>query len=390
MKAGRTTTSQSVFWENKLAFGPTVTDVSARYFTDSWGISSETVEASERINLGHAWYIEPNGRFYHQTAANFYHSLSGRGPALPDYASSDTRLGRFDARHLWREDRFSAVRQQRIYLRGDYYSQTGDGHPADAVGQLRNQNLFAGVKATIVQSVTNGNSIERRQTVSRAGRDFLGTFRAMATPCEVRMETDDAAWRPGSRPGGRGRGARGSRTKFSRYRPDSVVGRINAAGGSRSKSTRRPPISSISRPTVSLSAAVCSTSPPASCGVSGSLTAQTGCRSRRRSKRCGLDRLGQGHVATAGTSPAGRHGNRLGRTGQGICGGLRYGRGARRHVRARSGQFRRRSAVSGPRADGARWNVAIASVDSDEAMAGHAGTAPAARWPPVAMRGGFL
>jgi hypothetical protein len=34
-----------------------------------------------------------------------------------------------------------------IYLRGGYYDQTGNGHPADAVGQLKNQDLFSGTKA---------------------------------------------------------------------------------------------------------------------------------------------------------------------------------------------------------------------------------------------------
>ena len=67
-------------------------------------------------------------------------------------------------------------------------------------------------------------------TLSRAGRDFLGAFKAMATPCEVRVETEDA---------GMGRRvadaveteARRIEAKFSRYRDDSIVGQINSAGG---------------------------------------------------------------------------------------------------------------------------------------------------------------
>ena len=143
--------SHSVFWENKLAFGRAFTDVSARYFTDSWGISSGTVEASEHVNIGKSWYIEPNGRFYHQTAASFYHSFLIGGATLPDYASSDMRLGRFDAVTYGIKIGFRLSGRSELSIRGDYYRQMGNGHPSDAVGQLQQQNLFPGVKAMIVQ-----------------------------------------------------------------------------------------------------------------------------------------------------------------------------------------------------------------------------------------------
>jgi thiamine biosynthesis lipoprotein len=64
----------------------------------------------------------------------------------------------------------------------------------------------------------------------RSGPDCLFTFHAMATPCEVRLEGDDIALA--------GRVARVAEAearrieaKFSRYRPDSIVGRINAGAG---------------------------------------------------------------------------------------------------------------------------------------------------------------
>ncbi len=34
-----------------------------------------------------------------------------------------------------------------LYLRGEYYDQSGNGHPAQAIGQLAQQNLFGAVKA---------------------------------------------------------------------------------------------------------------------------------------------------------------------------------------------------------------------------------------------------
>ncbi len=64
----------------------------------------------------------------------------------------------------------------------------------------------------------------------RAGTDYLHIFRAMATPCEVRVETDDAgtAARAGAAVEAE---ARRIEQKFSRYRDDSVVGRINNSAG---------------------------------------------------------------------------------------------------------------------------------------------------------------
>ena len=66
--------------------------------------------------------------------------------------------------------------------------------------------------------------------ILRSGRDSLYLFQAMATPCEVRIETDDAALAK------RVFAAVETETrrieqKFSRYRPDSVISAINAAAG---------------------------------------------------------------------------------------------------------------------------------------------------------------
>jgi len=64
----------------------------------------------------------------------------------------------------------------------------------------------------------------------RSGPDFLYTFHAMATPCEVRLETEDAALAQVVATTVETE-ARRIEQKFSRYKSDSVVGRINASGG---------------------------------------------------------------------------------------------------------------------------------------------------------------
>jgi hypothetical protein len=143
--------TNSIFWDNKVMFGPLLTEVSLRYFHDSWGISSETAELSERINLGRAWYIEPNARLYHQTAANFYYPYLVSGTTLPTYASSDSRLSRFDAVTYGLTLGVHISGRTELYLRGNYYTQMGQHHPVDAIGQLRNQNLFQGANAAIIE-----------------------------------------------------------------------------------------------------------------------------------------------------------------------------------------------------------------------------------------------
>jgi thiamine biosynthesis lipoprotein len=66
--------------------------------------------------------------------------------------------------------------------------------------------------------------------MTRSGRDFVLAFNAMATPCEVRLETDDAAL-AGAAASAAQQEARRIEQKFSRYRSDSIVGKINASDG---------------------------------------------------------------------------------------------------------------------------------------------------------------
>jgi FAD:protein FMN transferase len=64
----------------------------------------------------------------------------------------------------------------------------------------------------------------------QSGRDFVHSFHAMATPCEVRLETGDSTL-AGNVGCAVEAEARRIEDKFSRYRNDSVIGQINMAGG---------------------------------------------------------------------------------------------------------------------------------------------------------------
>jgi len=142
--------SQSVFFSNKLDFGPSVTTLSARYFIDSWGIKATTVELSDRVRLAGSLYIEPDLRWSTQSAAKFFRNYLVGGQPLPEYASSDPRLGQFVGLTYGLKIGVALTRSTELYVLGAYYQQTGNGHPADAIGQLKQQNLFTGVNAAYV------------------------------------------------------------------------------------------------------------------------------------------------------------------------------------------------------------------------------------------------
>ncbi|ESQ85236.1 hypothetical protein AEAC466_05865 [Asticcacaulis sp. AC466] len=141
---------QSLYMGNKIALGPTVTDISGRLYHDSWGINSVTAEIAERVAITSALYVEPHLRYYSQSKANFFHDYLIDGQTLPDYASSDSRLGKFTATTVGLKVGLKVTTNGELYVRADSYNQTGAAHPATAIGDLKTENLFSGIKATSV------------------------------------------------------------------------------------------------------------------------------------------------------------------------------------------------------------------------------------------------
>ena len=146
----RTRLRQSVYVGNKIALGPTVLDLSGRYYHDSWGISSVTGSIAERVPVVRGLYVEPEARYYHQNAANFFQNYLVNGQAIPTFASSDSRLGKFDALTVGAKVGLKVNHSGELYVQGEYYRQTGEAHPAGAPGGLGTQTLFTGVRATSI------------------------------------------------------------------------------------------------------------------------------------------------------------------------------------------------------------------------------------------------
>ena len=138
---------QSVYWGNKLALGPTVADASLRYYHDSWGINAITAEVSEQVPINRYLYVKPMARYYHQSAANFFQYYLLNSQTLPQYASSDSRLSRFNATTFGGRIGWRLIEDSELYLEGETYRQTGAHSVAGAPGALAGVDLFTGVKA---------------------------------------------------------------------------------------------------------------------------------------------------------------------------------------------------------------------------------------------------
>lgn len=141
---------QSVYWGNKIALGPTVTDVSARAYHDDWGISSTTLEVSEYLPVFRRFYLEPEARYYKQTKADFFRGYLVGGQPLPAYASSDSRLDAFTATTYGLKAAFKVTPGSEFYVLAEDYKQSGDGGPSKGPGYLAGRDLFSGVNARSV------------------------------------------------------------------------------------------------------------------------------------------------------------------------------------------------------------------------------------------------
>jgi hypothetical protein len=118
-------TKHSFYGQAKYYMNGKVLDASYRYMTDDWDIDSHTIDVRLRWPVGESSYFEPHLRYYTQTEANFYQVGVVDAVPLPMYASSDYRLGNFDAitagiKYGWktRSDNDMSVRLELYQQRG--------------------------------------------------------------------------------------------------------------------------------------------------------------------------------------------------------------------------------------------------------------------------------
>ncbi len=151
-------TRKSAYWENRVTLTSQVsTAVSFRYFTDDWGVRSDTAQLHLRwwmANRDH--YVEPSFRWYRQTAADFYTPfiLNTAAPSTGN-ESADSRLGPFHALTFGLKfaeqlaDQGNHVGSE-FSARVEYYQQIFD-ETAPVPAGLRGLDLYPDLKAILVQ-----------------------------------------------------------------------------------------------------------------------------------------------------------------------------------------------------------------------------------------------
>lgn len=129
-----------------------VVDLSYRFMSDDWGVSSHTADARYRLQLGGdpGVFLQPHVRWYRQSGADHYAPWLLDGEALPEFATADYRLGPMTAWTFGLKHGRPLGEGRRVTLRVEYYRQTPDD-PADAPGQLASVDLLPPVSAVFAQ-----------------------------------------------------------------------------------------------------------------------------------------------------------------------------------------------------------------------------------------------
>ncbi|WP_298189588.1 DUF3570 domain-containing protein [Novosphingobium sp.] len=138
----------SIYAATKFALGSAVTDASARWYHDSWGINAMTYALSEHAPVGRAGYVEPGLRFYRQTAARFFAPYLGIDVPTPPFVSADSRLSRFHAWTFSLKAGAHLTAHLEWYGAAERYVQEGLRFDRSAPGVLARTDLFSGTRST--------------------------------------------------------------------------------------------------------------------------------------------------------------------------------------------------------------------------------------------------
>ncbi len=141
----------SVYAQTKYAFDNAVADVSYRFATDDWDITSHTIDSKLRYNLSESDYIQPHFRYYQQSEADFYRPYLNDIDALPAFASADYRLGEMTAITVGLKYGHKMNNGHEWGVRAEYYQQDPKNAGFENIGVLANQDLYPSVKAFILQ-----------------------------------------------------------------------------------------------------------------------------------------------------------------------------------------------------------------------------------------------
>lgn len=144
-------TQHSLYMQAKYYMDGKVLDASYRYMTDDWEIDSHTIDVRYRWPLGASSYLEPHLRYYTQTEAEFYRLSLDESQALPLYASSDYRLGNFDALTAGLKYGWKTRNDNDMSVRLEWYAQSGTVPAGQLIGNQAGRDNYPDLNAVIVQ-----------------------------------------------------------------------------------------------------------------------------------------------------------------------------------------------------------------------------------------------
>ncbi len=145
-------TKESVFAELRYALDRDSFAVNYRFMTDDWGINSQTLEARYHWNFSKQSSLEPQIRYYTQSAADFYRTVLISGQALPEFASADYRIGKLNSLTIGAKYAWQGSSGREYSVRAALYKQTSEASADSKIGVLNNYSeLTPSLSAVMLQ-----------------------------------------------------------------------------------------------------------------------------------------------------------------------------------------------------------------------------------------------
>jgi hypothetical protein len=144
-------TKHAFFGQTKYHFDSGILDASYRYMTDDWEIDSHTFDFKYLIPFTNGHYIEPHFRIYTQSAAEFYQPFMTPDEAIPNFVSADYRIGELETYTVGLKYGMPMGDGNSLSFRLEYYHQTPKSNGKQAIGVLKEVELYEPVDAIVAQ-----------------------------------------------------------------------------------------------------------------------------------------------------------------------------------------------------------------------------------------------
>jgi hypothetical protein len=144
-------TQHGLYTQGKYNMDGKVLDASYRFMTDDWEIDSHTFDLRYRWPIGSSSYLEPHLRYYTQSEAEFYRLSLDSSVAIPEFASSDYRLGNFDAITAGVKFGWKTRNDNDMSIRVEWYTQSGEVPSNQIIGNQALRDNYPDLNALIVQ-----------------------------------------------------------------------------------------------------------------------------------------------------------------------------------------------------------------------------------------------